>query len=727
MDVILPPPDSPLNLRSAQEALPVALPQEEVLTTRSLYTRKEEPEESAPSAIQKGILGDFKEAEKVLNAEGLSGKVVGNYKMEKILGKGAMGVIYLAENIGLKKKVAVKILPHHLTSNPKKIKQFFREGRAAAKLDHPNIVRVHQVGEEQGIYYLEMEYIEGNNLKQMIRDKHFLEPEEAIEIFVQICKGLQCAHSYSIIHRDIKPENIMLKDNHIVKIADFGIAKQQDEEDSSFTVNEAGHLIGTPAYMSPEQIDGQQIDTRSDIYSMGVMFYYMLLGKEPHIGETPVKTLLKHLSEPLSFPENHGLPVSLVHLIEKMMAKRREERYSNIEETLNDLKQWKEGKSIEVQVHSEPLNTVLQKQMTAVKRSKPFALARWISLGFVCTYLLMLGLFVFTKPTFDTDFRVTKTFWEEAQKSAEALQKSFQNTAPPQRNKAFYQKYIHEASLLRAMYPGDQISSTLQDWLSSMEIEAKQVARKRLDEIKSKEKSWLTRLQHGLFLKALSSYETEEFPGEFSLEVQQLKRETQQNLLEKTGEIFILGGEFSRNGEKPLFVEPFYIQAYEVTNEAFSEVQKSWKYDPKERLLPASGMTWDEAQSFAQAKKARLPSEIEWEYAATGGNPLNLWSWGNEYFSRANLLDSSNNFQKKSEVQSPKYLSDKSPLGVYGMTGNVREWVQNLYSQEEPHPVFKGGCYLSPPSAAHFSLRRYATEAHPTIGFRLARSLDTQE
>ncbi|MEK7486252.1 MAG: serine/threonine-protein kinase, partial [Planctomycetota bacterium] len=332
-----------------------------------------------PPVIQKIAMIPTGKEEGILSAEKLAGTTIAGYKLEKMLGKGAMGVIYLAENIGLKRKVAVKILSPQMTANPKKVKQFFREGRAAAKIEHPNVVQVYQVGEERGIYYLVMEYVDGANLKQVLKQKHLLEVDQAFSYFLQTCEGLQCAHAAGIIHRDIKPENIMLKtETNTAKIADFGIAKQQDEEDSSFTVNESGHLVGTPAYMSPEQIDCQKVDLRSDIYSMGVMFYYLLLGREPHIGETPVKTLLKHLSEPLTFPENHGIPPSLVNMIKKMMAKRQEERYRTISDVIQDLNDYKKGKEIKKEVDSKPLAIVFQQEVKEIKRMNPFAKARWV-------------------------------------------------------------------------------------------------------------------------------------------------------------------------------------------------------------------------------------------------------------------------------------------------------------------------------------------------------------
>jgi serine/threonine protein kinase len=197
------------------------------------------------------------------------------------LGRGGMGVVYKARQPKLNRLVALKILAPERGADPKFAERFLREAQALARLNHPNIVTVHDFGEADGLYYLLMEYVNGLTLRQLLRTRR-MAPAEALKIVPKVCEALQFAHEHGIVHRDIKPENVLLDKQGRVKIADFGIAKLVGADGTEPALTEAQAIIGTPLYMAPEQVEKpQSVDHRADIYSLGVIFYETLTGELP--------------------------------------------------------------------------------------------------------------------------------------------------------------------------------------------------------------------------------------------------------------------------------------------------------------------------------------------------------------------------------------------------------------------------------------------------------------
>jgi serine/threonine protein kinase len=260
------------------------------------------------------------------------------YKILGKLGAGAMAIVYKAKQLSLDRIVAIKILPHRFSKNPDYVQRFYKEGRAAAKLNHNNIVTAYDVGEADGYHYFVMEYVEGKTLyEDMSKGKIFSEAE-AIEIITQVAKALAHAHTRGLIHRDVKPKNIMINTTGTVKLADLGLAR--DTDDVQMAKSEAGKAFGTPYYISPEQIRGEiDIDARSDIYSLGATFYHMVTGRVPFDASSPAEVMKKHLKEPLIPPDhiNTSLSAGVSEVIEVMMAKRKQDRYTSAEELLLDL------------------------------------------------------------------------------------------------------------------------------------------------------------------------------------------------------------------------------------------------------------------------------------------------------------------------------------------------------------------------------------------------------
>ncbi len=272
-----------------------------------------------------------------MGAEPPVGGTIGSYRILSKLGEGGMGSVFKAVHTTLEREVALKILPERLVKgNAEFVKRFLIEARAAAKITHPNIVQVHDAGEENGVYYIAMEFVRGMDLKEILVKKSPLTPIEAVEIASQVARGLQAASEQNIVHRDIKPANLMITEQSVVKIADFGLAKNLE---ATSHLTQSGHVMGTPSYMSPEQAEGEEVDIRTDIYALGVTLFEMVTGNKPYRADTPVGVLKKHCEAPIPDPSARrpGLHPLLVHLIMKMMAKKPDERFQNPKEVLSEL------------------------------------------------------------------------------------------------------------------------------------------------------------------------------------------------------------------------------------------------------------------------------------------------------------------------------------------------------------------------------------------------------
>ena len=264
-------------------------------------------------------------------------QIPGFKNFEKI-GAGAMATVYKARQISLDRIVAIKILPRHLSRNPEFVERFYKEGQAAAKLNHNNIVQAIDVGEASGYHYFVMEYVEGVSIhEQMAHGKRYTE-KEALDILLQVCRALAHAHERGLIHRDIKPKNILITPDGVVKLADLGLAREI--ADMRAAESEAGRAYGTPYYIAPEQIRGERdIDARIDIYSLGATAYHMVTGRVPFEGPNPSAIMHKHLKQELVPPDhlNNKLSAGMAEVIEMMMFKDRNDRYKCAKDVLMDL------------------------------------------------------------------------------------------------------------------------------------------------------------------------------------------------------------------------------------------------------------------------------------------------------------------------------------------------------------------------------------------------------
>lgn len=290
------------------------------------------------------------------------GKILGNrYEITEKIAQGGMSVVYKALDLNLNRYDAVKVLKPEFSSNKDILDKFKQEANAVAFLSHPNIVNIYNVGSEDQIHYIVMEYVKGKTLKEVIKAQGKLSVEETLNYSYQIARALESAHNSNIIHRDIKPQNIMLTKDGLIKVTDFGIAKHSD----SVTITNSGKIIGSAHYFSPEQARGNMTDGRSDIYSLGIVMYEMVTGQVPFDAESPITIALKHMQEPLPSPRalNPSVSAGLEKVILKATEKNPIDRYQRIEDMMMDLRALMNGERL---VSKENTNTDHTQVMNAV-------------------------------------------------------------------------------------------------------------------------------------------------------------------------------------------------------------------------------------------------------------------------------------------------------------------------------------------------------------------------
>jgi len=260
----------------------------------------------------------------------------GRYQIIEELGKGGMGKVYKVHDTEIKENVALKLLKPEIAADEKTIERFKNELKYARRIGHRNVCRMYDLNKEEGTHYITMEYVPGEDLKRLIRKVGQLNAEKTISIAKQICEGLAEAHRLGVVHRDLKPQNIMVDEEGNARIMDFGIARTIKGKG----ITGAGVMIGTPEYISPEQVEGKEVDQRSDIYSLGVILYEMVAGTAPFVGDTPLSVAVKHKTEAPRDPKqlNTQIPEDLSRIILRCMEKNREKRYQNVEELIFELK-----------------------------------------------------------------------------------------------------------------------------------------------------------------------------------------------------------------------------------------------------------------------------------------------------------------------------------------------------------------------------------------------------
>lgn len=307
------------------------------------------PEKIAERLVEEGLLTRW-QADNLLQGKH-KGFFLGKYKLLGHLGRGGMSQVYLAEHVMMERRVAIKVLPHSRVEDSSYLERFKLEARAAASLDHPNIVRAYDTDHEKNTYYLVMEYVEGRDLQVLVQEDGPLDYETAANYIAQVAEGLQHAHDAGLIHRDIKPANCLVDQKGVVKILDMGLAKFSGSERPSLTIAHDENVLGTADYLAPEQaLSSHNVDHRADIYSLGCTFYYLLTGHPPFPeGTLPQRLMMHQTKAPRSiYKDRPDAPEALVNICNHMMVKSPEGRFQTAREVAQALTAWlaERGKTV---------------------------------------------------------------------------------------------------------------------------------------------------------------------------------------------------------------------------------------------------------------------------------------------------------------------------------------------------------------------------------------------
>ena len=274
-----------------------------------------------------------------LRKQAYEARQLGQYRLKKLLGRGGMGEVHLAEHVLLRRPCAIKLIVPEKAGDPQALVRFEREVRLTAQLSHWNTIEIFDYGRtDEGVFYYVMEYLPGLNLQQIVEQQGRLPPERVVHLLRQACDALGEAHASGLIHRDIKPANIFAATRggvyDVVKLLDFGLVRDREAASHDLSVTMNGVITGSPLYMSPEQAQGDQVDSRSDIYALGIVGYYLLTGHVPFDGEQPMKVLLAHLNSPVPPLNTWGavVPADLERVILKCLEKSPDDRYQTVGE-----------------------------------------------------------------------------------------------------------------------------------------------------------------------------------------------------------------------------------------------------------------------------------------------------------------------------------------------------------------------------------------------------------
>jgi len=658
-----------------------------------------------------------------------TGSIVAHYKIIQKIGSGGMGDVYLAEDTELKREVALKFLPAHLCQDEDCRTRFTREAQAAAKLNHPNIVTIHEVSEYQGRAFFAMEHVEGLPLKDVIKEKK-LSISRVLDLAIQIGKGLSKAHQEGIIHRDVKPSNIVIDSDGHPKLLDFGLAAIQGAEQLTKT----GSTLGTVAYMSPEQAHGHSVDHRTDIWSFGVVLYEMLTGKLPFRGERDLAIVHAILNDRAEPPRQlrQGIPPELEKIVLRALEKDVSSRFSSVHELYEDL----------ISCQESCTSTVSQ-----AHRAK--SLFRRPSIVIPFLLLVLIAGFVLVQYVQHT----RKAGWARQ----EVLPQVMDLVANEEYSKAFElavlaKEYIPSDSLLLRQW--SEIVTTVTITTSppgaavymknygDVNAEWRLVGETPIDSVEIPRGFFRWRVEKRDYQTLMVAASSEDGELDFVLD-------RTGDILEGMVRVLTSGREPWIGGTNQIEIvktEDFLIDKFEVTNKQFQAFVDSGGYQRRElwknefvkdgkvllweealallrdvtgRLgpstwelgrypegakdFPVTGVSWYEAAAFAEFSGKQLPTVHHWAYAASVRASAHIIPLSN--FSDSGLATIGSH-------------SGLGYCGAYDMAGNAREWCSNASSGNR---YVLGGCWGDPAYMFHFLDKRSAFDRSRANGFRCVK------
>ncbi|MCC6408032.1 MAG: SUMF1/EgtB/PvdO family nonheme iron enzyme [Planctomycetes bacterium] len=657
------------------------------------------------------------------------GERIGDYELIRELGHGSMGVVYLARQLSLDRRVAVKLLQPLSLFSVHQVERFRREAKSAARLNHPGIVQVHAVGEERGLRFFVMEYVPGRTLHEeleSLRKRHAdgAPPgstdqlgtrdgrpyvEQAATIAALLADALEHAHQNGVIHRDVKPHNVLMTEDGSPMLADFGLAKDLVDQ----SLSRDGDIAGTPSYMSPEQAlaDRERIDKRTDVFSLGVVLYEMLSLSRPFAGKSSHEVMQRIVTfdPPPLETQNPRVPAELAVICRKAMEKRREDRYSSAAELAADLRRFLAGEPI----HARP-PTMAQSARRWVRRHR--VLSTSLAVGVAA---LTLGIV------------------------AERVNSVVQARAARPR-----------LSLV-GLPDGVEVSARRVDPVSGALGPREVVGRTPLDTFGLEPGVWrIVVAADGAFAELQRTLESGEH---LELAPRLVPTESTRAGMLFVPEADFVFGEVTNRLAYPRSIEhapAVWLDATEVSNRDYREFVRAtghrapawWgdAYDERWNDLPVVGVTFEDARAFAEWAGKRLPTQYEWEHAARGEDGR-LQPWGDDtsdFAVRARFDDLKS--PEDPAAQLAQYLAHAEPVGSrpagagpFGhlrMLDNVHEFSESTFVEKEGDelvprfhvPVVMGGSFMEAPGDWRLSFR---SEVHPGlvhhfVGFRCAKSAD---
>lgn len=659
-------------------------------------------------------------------------QVIGKCRLVRKIGEGGFGAVWLAWHTTLQINVALKILHRQMAHDNRYVERFLREASTAARIDHPNIVRVLDAGEEQGNLYFVMEYIDGTDLAALLKKRPRLKEAEALKIVRAVAEALAEAHKHGIVHRDIKPGNILLKADGRPKLSDLGLVRiLNDATGSGFT--QTGMSMGTPHYMSPEQIeDASTVDIRADIYSLGITLYQMLTGARPFEGETPFKVMNAHLQQPLTPPDEivRYLSAETNALVLKATAKNKSERFQTPAEML---------RSIDLAL------CVAEKCEDFESRIEGKNISQENSLILRAAHLQSRGI---EREKIDSFFKLAIKLDRQKQSKIrldELIRLGREIDLAEEVVENAYAEYVERRrwSRMKQRLPNGKAAAVALAVITMFCCAALLIGRGngqggQVESAPSKTQIYPTPLS--------TSPESEKvFPIDESNKIRMV--------LIEPGK-FDMGsprGESGRNNDelrhRVEISKPFYLGKFEVTQGEWRAVMGNPPPDYRGDNLPVVNITWQDAKDFIQKLNRlkggtdfRLPTEAEWEYACRAGSP-SAFCFGND----PSLLKdygwtAENSFNRVHEVG----RKDANAWGLHDLHGNVAEWcedrayfstvingfVSSTYlenahdpvSREGNNRIFRGGSFKGSALDARSANREGSDPSYrfDNVGFRLA-------
>ncbi|MFO0880271.1 MAG: bifunctional serine/threonine-protein kinase/formylglycine-generating enzyme family protein [Gemmataceae bacterium] len=662
-----------------------------------------------------------------------------DYRVLKELGRGGMGCVLLAEDTRLHRKVALKVmLPQH-ASNPTARNRFLREARAAARIKHDHIVTLFQVDEVHGVPFIALEYLEGAPLDKYLKDRGTVPLGVAVRIAREMAAGLQAAHTKGLIHRDIKPGNIWLEaPKGRVKLLDFGLARAE-QEDTQLT--QQGAIIGTPAFMAPEQARGEKVDARSDLWSLGVVLYRMCTGKPPFAGPTTMAVLTAiAVDTPLPARSiNPTIPEALERIIHRLLEKDPARRYASAQEVITDLNaiaktlasDSKPTEAADVQLKNDETMAVSLAPLQPVGEiPSRRRLSLLVGLAGGLAALLVLGL-VILWPTPQGTVRI--------ESDDPDVQIVIDQNGPTTKGVDKLAVQLRAGEHGFVVRRGDLTFAT-----TNFVLKKGETVTLKVEHVGGK----LRVTQDGQVLASRDVPLAPTFTNKLGMEF----------VLVPKGKFWMGGGGGMVGDREMEIAHDFYLGKYEVTQEEWEKVtgvnpssfSRTSTGGGKETVkdiavaelkrFPVETVSWDDCQAFlkvlnAKAKetgwKYRIPIEAEWEYACRGGPSINKFDYGFDYYFEKpslELLPTQANFNhgEKSLMRTCKVGSyPPNKLGLYDMHGNVWEWCNEeaIDDKGASNRVVRGGGYGNDTWAcrAAFHNLRLPSDRHYSIGLRLAR------